>query len=40
MILDFDIPTKEIERRKQVIRDIWIFLTEYRGLGSTEIQFL
>jgi len=23
MILDFDIPTKEIERRKQVIRDIW-----------------
>ncbi|GAI40074.1 unnamed protein product, partial [marine sediment metagenome] len=23
MILDFDIPTEEIERRKQVIRDIW-----------------
>ena len=23
MILDFDIPAKEIERRKQVIRDIW-----------------
>ncbi len=23
MVLDFDIPSKEIERRKQVIRDIW-----------------
>jgi len=23
MVLDFDIPTKEIERRKQIIRDIW-----------------
>lgn len=23
MVLDFDIPIKEIERRKQIIRDIW-----------------
>ena len=23
MILDFDVPTKEIERRKQIIRDVW-----------------